>query len=91
LYDDGNSSNPGLNDYVLITDFTFGTDRLELDGRARDYVTGPSGVVGVAGTGVFHDSNADFKLDANDELLAIVRITNTNAPLRIDSQTARFI
>lgn len=91
LYDDGNPNSPGLNDYVLITDFTFGTDRLELNGRASDYVTGPSGVPGVEGAGLFHDSNTNFVLDANDELLAIIRTTNYNGPLRIDAQTARFI
>ena len=90
LYDDGKRNSPGLNDYVLITDFTVGTDRLELDGRPRDYLTGPSGVASVQGVGLFHDSNADFRLDANDELIAIVR-TNNNVPLRIDAATARFI
>jgi len=32
---------------------------LQLDGAAKDYFLGASGVTGVAGSGLFHDSNAN--------------------------------
>jgi hypothetical protein len=72
-YDDGEKSRPGRVDYALIMDFTVGQDRLVLDGAAKDYFLGASGVVGVAGTGLFHDSNGNGRLESTDELIAIVR------------------
>jgi Ca2+-binding RTX toxin-like protein len=77
FYDDGLAANAGRNDYVLITDFTAGQDKLQLDGAAKDYFLGASGVTRVAGSGLFHDSNANAKLDATDELIAIVRSANS--------------
>jgi Ca2+-binding RTX toxin-like protein len=73
FYDDGNAQSGGREDYALITDFTVGKDRLQLDGAAKDYFLGASGVSGVAGTGLFWDGNANGKLDTSDELIAIVR------------------
>ena len=79
FYDDGNASNAGRGDFVLITDFTPGQDRLQLDGAAANYFLGASGVANVSGSGLFHDSNANAKLDATDELIAIIRSANTTA------------
>ncbi len=72
-YDDGVASSSGRIDYALIVDFAVGQDRLLLDGAAKSYFVGASGVAGVAGTGLFYDSNASGKFDATDELIAIVR------------------
>ncbi len=93
LYDDGNAIDAGKRDYALITDFTVGQDRLILDGSEKGYLVGASTVTGVAGTGVFADSNANSKLDSTDELMAVVRssslataLTRTNLILG-----ARFV
>jgi Ca2+-binding RTX toxin-like protein len=71
FYDDGTTSNAGRGDYVLITDFTVGTDRLQLDGVAGNYYIGASGVNGVSGQGLW------FEQGATDELIAIVRSGNS--------------
>jgi Ca2+-binding RTX toxin-like protein len=86
LYDDGVSSNAGRNDYVLITDFTVGQDKLQLDGAASNYYIGASGVAGVSGTGLWSEQGA------TDELIAIMRSANTtqlNAANTVN--TAQFI
>lgn len=76
FYDEGILTNAGRADYVLITDFTVGQDKLQLDGVAANYFLGASGVANVSGSGLFHDSNANARLDANDELIAIMRSAN---------------
>ena len=67
------TANAGRNDYVLITDFTVGQDRLQLDGAASGYYLGESGVNGVSGTGLWAEQGA------TDELIAIIRSANTTA------------
>jgi Ca2+-binding RTX toxin-like protein len=73
FYDDGVAGNAGRTDYVLITDFTVGQDRLQLDGASSNYYLGASGVSGVTGTGLFAEQGA------TDELIAIIRSANTTA------------
>jgi len=73
FYDDGNAANAGRTDYVLITDFTVGQDRLQLDGAAANYYLGVSGVTGVTGTGLYAEQGA------TDELIAIIRSANSTA------------
>jgi Ca2+-binding RTX toxin-like protein len=73
FYDDGNSANAGRTDYVLITDFTVGQDKLQLDGAAANYFLGASGVSGVTGIGLYAEQGA------TDELIAIIRSANTTA------------
>ena len=70
FYDDGISSNAGRSDYVLITDFTVGQDRLQLDGAAGNYYLGASGVSEVGGIGLYAEQGA------TDELIAIIRGAN---------------
>ena len=70
FYDDGNASNAGRTDYVLITDFTVGQDKLQLDGAAAGYYLAASGVTGVTGTGLYAEQGA------TDELIAIIRSPN---------------
>jgi len=86
FYDDGNTANAGRSDYALITDFTVGTDRLQLDGAASNYYIGASGVNGVSGQGLW------FEQGATDELVAIVRSGNSIA-LTADNliKTAAFV
>jgi Ca2+-binding RTX toxin-like protein len=61
-------------DYALITDFNATqNDRLQLFGSAEQYFLGSSPVSGVAGTGVFFDSDASGTLGGTDELLAVVQ------------------
>jgi Ca2+-binding RTX toxin-like protein len=73
FYDDGNTKNAGRGDYVLITDFTVGQDKLQLDGSASGYYLAASGVTGVTGTGLFAEQGA------TDELIAIIRSANSTA------------
>ena len=73
FYDDGNTANAGRTDYVLITDFTVGQDKLQLDGAAANYYLGASGVTGVTGTGLYAEQGA------TDELIAIIRSANSTA------------
>ena len=73
FYDDGNKKNAGRTDYVLITDFTVGQDKLQLDGAAAGYYLAASGVTGVVGTGLWAEQGT------TDELLAIIRSANTTA------------
>jgi Ca2+-binding RTX toxin-like protein len=73
FYDDGNAKNAGRTDYVLITDFTVGQDKLQLDGAATNYYLAASGVTGVTGTGLYAEQGA------TDELIAIIRSANTTA------------
>jgi len=70
FYDDGNAKNAGRSDYVLITDFTAGQDKLQLDGAATNYFLGASGVTGVTGIGLYAEQGA------TDELIAIIRSAN---------------
>ena len=73
FYDDGNPKNAGRTDCVLITDFTVGQDKLQLDGAASNYYLGASGVTGVSGTGLWAEQGA------TDELIAIIRSANSTA------------
>ena len=73
FYDDGNTANAGRTDYILITDFTVGQDKLQLDGAASGYYLAASGVSGVTGTGLYAEQGA------TDELIAIVRSANSTA------------
>jgi Ca2+-binding RTX toxin-like protein len=73
FYDDGNTKNAGRADYVLITDFMVGQDKLQLDGAAANYYLGASGVSGVTGTGLWAEQGA------TDELIAIIRSANSTA------------
>jgi len=67
LYDDGLAAKPGTSDYALIQDFTPGEDRLQLAGQASDYHLGASGLSGVKGLGLFHESGP------TDELIAVLQ------------------
>jgi Ca2+-binding RTX toxin-like protein len=92
FYDDGNAKNSGRNDYVLITDFTVGQDKLQLDGSAANYFLGASGVANVSGSGLFYDSNTNARLDATDELIAIMRSANSTQLTAANTvNTAQFI
>ena len=86
FYDDGVAGNAGRNDYVLITDFTVGQDRLQLDGDRSNYYLGQSGVNGVAGIGLYAEQGA------TDELIAIIRSANATQPNAANTiNTAQFI
>jgi len=78
FYDDG-AIGAGRNDYALVTDFTVGQDRIQLKGNVSQYFLGSTGINGVAGSGVYFDSNNNRTLDTNDELLAILRSGNSTA------------
>jgi Ca2+-binding RTX toxin-like protein len=92
FYDDGSVSNGGRRDYALITDFTTGSDQLQLKGVASNYFLGASGVTGVTGSGVFYDSNNNRSLDLTDELMAILQSGNSNALTASNTiNMARFV
>lgn len=86
FYDDGNAKNAGRSDYVLITDFTAGQDRLQLDGLASGYYLAPSGVADVTGVGLFAEQGA------TDELIAVIRSANATGLTASNTvQTALFV
>lgn len=86
FYDDGNVKTSGKTDYVLITDFTPGQDKLQLDGAAGGYYLAASGVGGASGIGLFAEQGA------TDELLAIIKSANATV-LRAENtlNTAVFV
>jgi Ca2+-binding RTX toxin-like protein len=83
FYDDGNTKNAGRSDYVLITDFTVGQDKLQLDGAAANYRLGASGVTGLQGSGLFHDTNAKRQARCH-------RRTHRRSPQRKQLATQRW-
>jgi Ca2+-binding RTX toxin-like protein len=71
FYDDGNTATTGTADYVVISDFTVGSDKLQLDGAASGYYLAASGVSGATGTGLWAEQGK------TDELIAIIRSANS--------------
>jgi Ca2+-binding RTX toxin-like protein len=68
FYNDGLSSQVGTTDYAYITDFTPGTDTLQLKGSASSYYLGAHTVAGLtAHQGLFLESGSV------DELIAIIQ------------------
>ena len=82
FYDDGSSATPGHGDYAIVEDFAPSkNDRLRLTGSLAQYFLGTSPLAGLAGTAVYHDSNANGVLDnTSDELVAILLSTETLIP-----------
>lgn len=92
FYDDGSANSAGSSDYALITDFSVGLDKLQLMGSKERYFLAASGVTGVAGRGLFYDSNANSQLEATDELIAIIRsATLTSLTAANTIHTAIFV
>lgn len=86
FYDDGNTATAGTADYVVISDFTAGSDQLQLDGAASGYYLAASGVAGVTGTGLWAEQGK------TDELIAIIRSANsTNLTAANTINTAVFV
>ena len=82
-YDDTIDSNPGLDDYALITDFSVGQrDIIQLHGSADQYQLGGSPEGLDAGTAIFLNTAEE------DELIAIVQGNND---LVLDSPAFRFV
>ena len=68
LYSDGKSNSVGITDYAYITDFTSGSDKLQLHGSAANYYLGVHSVSGLtAHQGLFRE------LGTTDELIAIIQ------------------
>jgi Ca2+-binding RTX toxin-like protein len=68
LYSDGKSNSVGITDYAYITDFTSGSDKLQLVGSAVNYYLGVHSVSGLtAHQGLFRE------LGTTDELIAIIQ------------------
>jgi Ca2+-binding RTX toxin-like protein len=86
LYDDGSAAKNGAGDYALITDFTPGTDRLQLDGSAPGYYLAKSTLAGASGTALWAERGA------TDELIAVLR-SGTPAALTSENtiKTALFV
>ncbi|MEB3278068.1 MAG: calcium-binding protein [Lyngbya sp.] len=89
-YNDGNPQQAGLDDYALITDFTLGTDLLEVVGSASDYVLSSSPAGLPSGLGVF-----SVQAGEPNELIAILEgvsfiqssspTTNSSSSVSLDS------
>ncbi|PIG91521.1 hypothetical protein CSQ79_21510 [Gloeocapsopsis sp. IPPAS B-1203] len=70
-YNDSDNSTQGLRDYALITDFTL-ADFIYLKGTPENYVLGSSPIAGVAGRGIYLNTDREAGVGATDELIAIV-------------------
>lgn len=73
-YSDGNAESSGLDDYALITDFTVGSDLLEVAGPVSDYAlrSSPNGLP--SGTAVFFEQPGEA-----DELIAVLEGVSSNS------------
>ena len=71
LYNDGDNTTPGTNDFAVITDFESGLDNFTLAGSRFNYVIGSSPVEQFQGDALFLDTNSNAQLDATDELIAV--------------------
>jgi Ca2+-binding RTX toxin-like protein len=90
LYDDGRRGSSGAKDYVVVKDFTVRQDRLQLHGNKSDYFLGASPVRGVAGQGLFHDTNNNSRLDKSDELIGVLQ-SNSALTRQNTIDTAQFV
>ena len=93
FYDDGDAASNGRQDYALITDFTVGEDSHRLRGAAKDYFLGASGEFwNEPGRGLYRDTNTNSSLDGSDELIAIIRSSNSTALTAANTvSTAQFV
>ena len=84
LYNDSRSTSTGITDYAYITDFTLGSDKLQLVGSAANYYLGAHAVAGLAAPnqGVFRE------LGTTDELIAII---NGSPILTLDNSTVNWV
>ncbi len=72
FYDDGNARNTGTADYVRITDFVSGQDKVQLAG-GRSYLTSSTTINGTSGLAIYLDTNANRKLDTkSDEVIGLL-------------------
>lgn len=72
-YDDGNAKSTGTVDYVLITDFVSGTDKLQVASGVQHFLRGNSTLNGQTGVAVYADTNLSGRFDAkSDELIAFL-------------------
>ncbi|PAY99833.1 MAG: hypothetical protein CAK90_08505 [Spartobacteria bacterium AMD-G4] len=83
LYSDAKSNSIGITDYAYITDFTSGSDKLQLVGSAADYYLGAHSVSGLtAHQGLFRE------LGTTDELIAILQ----GSPIAtLDNSTVNWV
>jgi Domain of unknown function (DUF4114)/von Willebrand factor type A domain/Calx-beta domain len=73
-YDDGNSLAPGIDDYVIITDFNPAEDKIILGSQPTRYRLAASPITGVAGQALYFDKPGEEP----DELIAIIQGVNSN-------------
>lgn len=81
FYNDGRDNRPGRQDFALITDFQR-VDRIQLHGKATDYVLKRSPAALAVGTGIF------LKTSGKDELIGVVA---GNASLNLSSSTFSYV
>ena len=83
LYNDAKSNSTGTTDYAYITDFTSGSDKLQLVGSAANYYLGAHSVSGLtAHQGLFRE------LGTTDELIAILQ----GSPIAtLDNSTVNWV
>jgi Ca2+-binding RTX toxin-like protein len=82
FYDDGKNNSAGLKDYALIKDFKPIQDTIVLEGETNSYIVSSSPFGSISGQAIYKDTNGNGVLNANsDELIAIVRGTNTTFDL----------
>jgi hypothetical protein len=72
FYDDKVTSSSGFRDYGVIVDFKTG-DRIQLSDDMDAYWLSQVRIGSLRGTGIFADTDGDFRFDAQDELIGIVQ------------------
>lgn len=73
FYDDGSTRSAGTSDYALVRDFQDGTDHIQLKGTAISYFARDLSLKGVAGAGVYFDTNGSRAWDSRDELVGVLQ------------------
>ena len=70
-YNDGVAANAGKGDYGLVMDFQAG-DKIQLSATVAKYFLSKTTVNGVAGLGIYADTDASKTFTATDELIGLV-------------------
>ena len=72
FYNDGVKTNAGKKDYAVIQDFIKSEDKIQLEGKANNYLIGTSPLSGISGQAIYLDTNNNQILNPKDELIAVI-------------------
>jgi len=89
-YSDNNPATSGFGDFAIISDFSVGIDRIQLNGLSTNYAIGTATGGGFTGAGIFRDDDGIAGLSANDELIGILSGISP-ASLILNSSTFAYV